>query len=260
MELRNKNIVLTGANGGIGQALALRLAAAGACVWLVGRSYSQLENLRLRMTHPERHTVFVLFEYSDEEIRLLSGCFHAGRCLDVLINNAGTCRFALLEEQSFADIREQLRINVEIPMILSRALIRNFSAEGTILNVGAILGELGYPGYSVYCAAEASLYRFSEALGRELASRKINVLYAAPRFIRSRHTSATVNARSAALGNQSDSPDEVARFITETLIRGKSRTRMGMMARLLVLINALCPALVDRALLKKLPLISRFLR
>ncbi|MEN4793365.1 SDR family oxidoreductase [Pantoea agglomerans] len=260
MELRNKNIVLTGANGGIGQALALRLAAAGACVWLVGRSYSKLENLRLRMPHPERHTVFVLFDYSDEEILLLSGCFQAGRCLDVLINNAGTSRFARLEDQSFADIRQQIRVNVEIPMILTRALIHKFSAGGTILNVGSVLGELGHPGYSVYCASKASLYRFSEALGRELASRKINVLYAAPRFTRTRLNSAAVNAINTALGNQSDSPEEVARFITDTLLRGDRRTRMGIMERFLVLINVLFPGLIDRALLKKLPLISRFLQ
>lgn len=260
MELLNKNIVLTGANGGIGQALALRLAAAGACVWLVGRSHSELEDLRHRMQDPERHTVFTLFDYSEEEILELSRCFRAGRRLDVLINNAGTSRFALLEQQSLAEIRDQLRINVEIPLILTRTLIHQFSAGATILNVGSILGELGHPGYSVYCASKAALYRFSEALGRELGATGINVLYAAPRATKTGLNSAAVNAMNAALGNKSDTPEDVARFITDTLIRRRRRARIGIMERLFVRINALFPALVDHALVRKLPVINRFLQ
>lgn len=260
MELRNKNVVLTGANGGIGQALALRLAAAGACVWLVGRNHSELENLRHRMQDPDRHTVFALFDYSDDEILSLGSCFEGGRQLDVLINNAGTSRFARLEQQSFADIREQLRVNVEIPLLLTRALIHQFSTGGTIVNVGSILGELGHPGYSVYCASKAALHRFSESLGRELAATGVKVLYAAPRATRTGLNSAAVNAMNAALGNQSDTPEEVARFITDTLIQGRRRARIGVMEGIFVRVNALFPALVDRALLKKLPVINRFLQ
>ncbi|MDF2041196.1 MULTISPECIES: SDR family oxidoreductase [unclassified Pantoea] len=260
MELRNKNIVLTGANGGIGQALALRLAAAGACVWLVGRSQSELETLRHRMQDPERHTVFALFDYSDEEILALSRCFQAERRIDVLINNAGTSRFARLVQQSPADIREQLRINVEIPMILTSTLLPSFNAGAIILNVGSILGELGHPGYSVYSASKAALYRFSEALGRELGASGIKVLYAAPRSAKTSLNSSAVNAMNAALGNKSDSPDEVARFITESLTQERLRARIGRMERIFVFINAVFPTLVDRALIKKLPVINRFLQ
>ncbi|KAA6044440.1 MULTISPECIES: SDR family oxidoreductase [Pantoea] len=260
MELLNKNIVLTGASGGIGQALAKRLALAGARLWLVGRNQPELNRLRLCMEHPERHTVFVVENYSDEEILSLSRCFHAGHRLDVLINNAGTSRFALLEQQSIADVREQLLVNVEIPLILTRALIHQFSAEGTILNVGSILGELGHPGYSVYCASKAALHRFSEALGRELSTTGIKVLYAAPRATQTGLNSAAVNAMNKALGNKSDSPEAVAQFITEALLQDRRRARMGGVERVFVRINALLPHLVDRALIKKLPLIKRFLQ
>ena len=260
MELRNKNIILTGASGGIGQALASRLAASGASLWLVGRNLAELEALRLRIQHPERHTVCAVADYSDDEILSLSGCFHAGKRLDVLINNAGTSRFALLEQHSFADIRDQLRANVEIPLLLTRALIHQFSAGGTILNVGSILGELGHPGYSVYCASKAALHRFSEALGRELSATGIQVLYVAPRSTQTALNSPAVNAMNRSLGNKSDAPETVAEFIIETLLRGRRRARIGAMERFFVRINAMFPGLVDRALLKKLPLITRFLR
>jgi len=260
VELLNKNIMLTGASGGIGQALAVRLAAAGSSLWLVGRNQAELEVLRRRLQYPERHTVCALNDYNDDEILALSHCFHAGQRLDVLINNAGTSRFALLEQHSFADVREQLRVNVEIPLVLTRALIHQFSAGGTILNVGSILGELGHPGYSVYCASKAALHRFSEALGRELSATGIHVIYAAPRATRTRLNSAAVNAMNKKLGNKSDSPEAVARFITETLIKGRRRARIGFQERIFVYVNALFPALVDNALAKKLPVIRRYLQ
>lgn len=72
--------------------------------------------------------------------------------------------------------------------------------------------------------------------------------------------SSAVNAMNAALGNKSDSPDEVARFITESLTQERLRARIGRMERIFVLINAVFPTLVDRALIKKLPVINRFLQ
>lgn len=259
MNLLNKNIVITGASGGIGQALAKQLAEQGARLWLVGRNRPQLHVLRASLAHSHRHMLFTVTDYTDEEIVALASCFHAGQRLDVLINNAGTSCFASLEHQTFTDIRAQLRANVEIPLLLTRSLIHHFGAQGTILNVGSVLGEIGHPGYSVYCASKAALHRFSEALSRELSTSGLSVLYVAPRATQTSLNSPAVTAMNKALGNKADTPEAVATKIVQALQRNRLRSRMGTMERVFVRLNAIFPALVDSALRKKMPLISRFL-
>lgn len=260
MNLHNKNIVLTGASGGIGQALALSLAQKGARLWLVGRNEAALTALCERLPHRAHHRVVVVNSYSDEEIQHLTETFWGSSRLDVLINNAGTSRFALFDEQSYSDIREQIRANVELPLLLTRALARQFNADGIILNVGSILGEIGHPGYSVYSATKAALHRFSEALGRELSSSGLSVLYVAPRATHTGFNSDSANALNHSLKNGVDSPEFVASKIILALEKQRKRLRLGLAERLFVKINALFPSLVDSALARKMSVINHFAR
>ncbi|MFK8260492.1 SDR family oxidoreductase [Erwinia sp. AnSW2-5] len=260
MNLQNKNILLTGASGGIGQALALALAEKGARLWLVGRDAVALNTLCARLPHSEHHSVVVVNHYSDEDIEDLTRLFWGNTRLDVLINNAGTNRFALLEEQSFSDIREQIRVNVELPLLLTRGLCHQFNAGGIILNIGSILGEIGHPGYSIYSATKAALHRFSEALGRELSLSGLSVLYVAPRATRTRFNTEAANALNASLGNGSDTAEYVAQKIILSLEKEHKRQRLGFVEKLFVKINALLPSIVDRALSKKMSVIDRYAR
>ena len=260
MNLHNKNVLLTGASGGIGQALALTLAEKGARLWLVGRNAAALTALCERLPHRAHHRIVVVQNYSDEEIQQLSETFWGSSRLDVLINNAGTSRFALFGEQSYSDIREQIRTNVELPLLLTRALARQFNADGIILNVGSILGEIGHPGYSVYSATKAALHRFSEALGRELCASGLSVLYVAPRATRTDFNSASANALNDSLKNGVDTPEFVAGKIVRALEKRRKRLRFGFAERLFVKINALFPALVDNALTRKMSVIHHFAR
>ena len=100
MKLEGKRILLTGASGGIGEALALELAAQGAHLLLHGRRASALERLRKELPHPERHqTVTADLGSPQERARLLQHpALDDG--LDVLINSAGCNQFAWLEDQS----------------------------------------------------------------------------------------------------------------------------------------------------------------
>lgn len=260
MDLRDKTVLLTGASGGIGQALAIELAQKGARLWLVGRNEQALHDLRLGLLHPERHHIVAMQTYSDDEVLSLASAIADGDRLDVLINNAGSSRFALFEHQSFDDIREQIRANIELPMLMTRALLGYFNAGGIVLNIGSIFGEIGHPAWSVYSATKAAIYRFSEALGRELQSGGIAVLYAAPRATETTLNSDSVYALNRQLGNQTDSPTSVARQIVHVLEKEQKRYRFGVAERLFVKINAWFPSLVDSALGKKLPVIQAFAR
>lgn len=194
MNLLNKTVLLTGASGGIGQALARELAHKGARLYLVGRNEKAMSLLKNAIPHPERHNIALMRSYSDEEILGLANSLSQNGGLDILINNAGSSRFALLEQQSFDDIREQIRTNIEIPALLTRALLDKMNRPGIVLNIGSIFGEIGHPAWSVYSATKAATHRFSEALGRELQGSGITVLYAAPRSTANRFTPLTRNS------------------------------------------------------------------
>ena len=152
MNLLNKTVLLTGASGGIGQALARELAHKGARLYLVGRNEKAMSLLKNAIPHPERHNIALMRSYSDEEILGLANSLSQNGGLDILINNAGSSRFALLEQQSFDDIREQIRTNIEIPALLTRALLDKMNRPGIVLNIGSIFGEIGHPAWSVYSA------------------------------------------------------------------------------------------------------------
>lgn len=258
MDLNNKSVLLTGASGGIGQALARELAQKGARLCLVGRNEQAMALLQHSLPHPERHSIALMRHYSDDEINALATLLARDGGLDVLINNAGTSRFALFEQQSFDDIREQIRTNIEIPALLTRALIQKMNKPGIVLNIGSIFGEIGHPAWSVYSATKAATHRFSEALGRELLGSGITVLYAAPRATETLLNSEHVYALNRKLGNSSDPPFVVAARIARLLETEQKRYRFGVMERLFVKINAWFPTVVDGVLGKKLPIIQEF--
>lgn len=260
MNLLNKTVLLTGASGGIGQALARELAQKGARLCLVGRNEQAMTLLQKNLPHPEKHSIALMLRYTDEEISALADRFLKEGGLDILINNAGSSRFALFEQQSFDDIREQIRTNIEIPALLTRALLDKMNTPGIVLNIGSIFGEIGHPAWSVYSATKAATHRFSEALGRELLGSGITVLYAAPRATETLLNSDHVYALNRKLGNTTDSPVYVAARIARLLEKEQKRYRFGMMERLFVKINAWFPTIVDGALGKKLPVIQEFAR
>lgn len=260
MDLTNKTVLLTGAGGGIGQALALALAKKGAKLCLVGRNEQAMQLLRQHLPHPEHHAIAVMQTYSDDEIGALASSFNMNGKLDILINNAGCSHFALFEQHSFEDIREQIRTNIEIPALLTRALLSEINPGGIVLNIGSIFGEIGHPAWSVYSATKAAIHRFSEALGRELQGSGISVLYAAPRATETSLNNEDVYALNRKLGNGMDSPGFVAARIIRLLETEQKRYRFGAMERLFVKLNAWFPAVVDGALGKKLPVIRAFAR
>ncbi|MGN5057483.1 SDR family oxidoreductase [Aeromonas caviae] len=260
MKLQGKLVLLTGASGGIGEALAQELAAQGAHLLLQGRKSTALERLRRELPHPERHQVVIAdLCLVTERARLLQHpALDEG--LDVLINNAGTNQFAWLEDQSAEQVERQLRLNVEAPIQLTRALLPRLRKPAVIMNIGANLGGVGHPGYSVYCASKFALHGFSEALGRELEGTGIRVLHFAPRTTRTRLDSEAAYAMNVALGTPIDSPFDVAEYAVIALCNESRRRWIGWPQRMMVRLNALCPWLVDRLSARRRPLIERYAR
>jgi short-subunit dehydrogenase len=179
--------------------------------------------------------------------------------LNLLINNAGAGDFAWLEGQSDAAIERIVETNVTAPMQLTRRLLPELARqrEAWIVNVGSIMGYLGYPGHAAYCASKFALRGFGEALRRELADGPVRVLYLAPRATRTAMNGAGVCALNAELGVAMDEPAAVARELLALLRRPSRERLLGMPERFFARLNQLLPGVVDRALRRQLPIIRR---
>ncbi|BCO12678.1 short chain dehydrogenase [Aeromonas hydrophila] len=253
-------MLLTGASGGIGEALAQELAAQGAHLLLHGRRASALERLRKELPHPERHQTVIADLGSPQERAKLLQHPALDEGLDVLINNAGCNQFAWLEDQSSEQVERQLLLNVEAPIQLTRMLLPRLRKPAVIMNVGSSFGAIGYAGYSVYCASKFALRGFSEALGRELEGTGIQVLHFAPRATRTRLNSEAAYEMNAELGTHTDSPQDVAEEAVIALCNETRRSWLGWPEKLFVRLNGLLPGLVDWALAKQKPIIERYAR
>ena len=144
--------------------------------------------------------------------------------------------------------------------LVARFLPRLQSAgEAWIINVGSILGYLGYPGHTAYSASKFALRGFSEALRRELADGPVRVLHLAPRAARTPMNPAALCALNAELGVAMDDPAVVATQLMRLLERPAAERLLGMPEKLFARINQFAPWLVDRALARQLPVIRRHL-
>lgn len=265
MNLHHKTIVLTGAAGGIGAALAEALAEAGARLILVGRREAPLQRLRDRLPATAHgHGVLALDLSRETDIaELVRFCRDLPGGIDGLINNAGTSEFALVEDSDATAMRNIMALNLWAPMTLCQQLLPLLQTrpQAVIVNIGSVLGAIGHPGFAAYGASKAGLARFSEALRRELADTSIHLLHFNPRATDTPMNDRAVTALNAALGTRTDAPAVVAAAIVRRLTRDRfGEVSFGWPESLFVRINALLPKRVDRDFLGKLPVIRRYAR
>lgn len=256
MDLAGKRIILTGAAGGIGQAFAARLAAAGAQLLLVSRSEDALEALGERLPGCGHEVVAVDLATAAGRMALVAA---AGDAVDGLVNNAGVSFFGLLGDQTEEQLRQTLELNLLVPMLLVRDLLPALQARGgTIVNVGSAFGSIGFPGFAAYSSSKFGLRGFTEALRRELAGSGVEVKYLAPRATATQMNSVAVQAMNNELGTVMDPPERVAAELMALLARGNGVRFVGWPERLFIKLNSVLPAVVDKALLRQLPVVRRY--
>jgi short-subunit dehydrogenase len=243
-------VLLTGATGGIGQALVDALAGAGARLLLTARSQETLAQVARPLlasgarvaTHPADITL------PGDRAQLVRWAADSG--VNVLINNAGAPCFGEFEALGEALIARVLLTNLVAPMQLTQALLPTLRArrEARVLNIGSALGRLGLPGYAVYSASKFGLRGFSESLRRELAGTAVLVQYLGPRTTRTAFNDERVDAYNRAVGSTADAPERVARAALE-LLQGRAAERfIGFPESLAVRVNGLAPHWIDGAL------------
>lgn len=260
MQIADCRALMTGASGGIGQALVARLAQGGARLLLVGRQLAVLEDLAQRFPAQIELVCADITEASGREAVLAAARRFGG--LNSLINAAGVNRFSLLEAHDEADIAALIGLNLTATVQLTHRLLPLLRQQerALLVTLGSTFGSIGYPGYSAYCASKFALRGFAEALRRELADTGIKVLYIAPRATRTPMNSAQVVAMNEALNVAMDDPLAVAEQIVQALVGERQELYLGWPEKLFVRLNSLLPRVVDQALRKQLPIIQRFAR
>lgn len=257
MQLHEARVVLTGASGGIGLAIASALCVAGARVLAVARHQEAL--LPLLERYPQNLCwVAADLTFLSDRRKVLAAADAIGG-INLLINAAGVNHFAMLEQLDDSDINAMLAVNISAPICLTKMLLPQLKQADSamVVNVGSTYGSIGYPGYASYCASKFALRGFSEALRRELADTRVSVLYVAPRATRTSMNSAAAQALNDALKASVDDPQTVASAVMHAIAGDRRDLYLGWPERFFIRLNNLLPHLVDRGLRKQLPLIRR---
>ncbi len=263
MNISSLRVLVTGASGGIGRAVAAELLRRGASVLLVGRDGDALQSAVAGLGGRSERLDFVAGDLTSEIDRAgvcRSAVAWRGNGINALVNNAGIAGFGTFEETSDAELAAMFAINAAAPMQLCRALLPHLRQQpaATILNVGSVFGSIGYPGFAAYSATKFALRGFTEALRRELADTTVRVQYLAPRATRTAMNPVAVERMNLTLGVAMDAPERVARAACDMLEQGRRDAVIGWPEKLFVRINALWPRVVDGSLRKQLPVIRRY--
>ncbi|TML13534.1 MAG: 3-oxoacyl-[acyl-carrier-protein] reductase [Actinobacteria bacterium] len=182
--MEGKTALVTGGSRGIGRAIAVELAHAGADVTLSYRSGKD----EAKEVAKEAGARAVEADVSDpEQARAL---IDAAGELDVLVNNAGITRDGLLARMSDEDWRVVIETNLSGTFHTCRAAVRGMMKRraGSIVNVSSIVGLHGNPGQTNYSASKAGIIGFTKALARELGNRGVRANVVAPGYIDTRLT------------------------------------------------------------------------
>jgi short-subunit dehydrogenase len=184
VELQGKRVLLSGATGGLGRAIARALADEGAALVLSSRKREELGELARSLPGGARRHKSIVADLSKQGApeKLVRD---AGD-LDVLVANAALPGTGKVDQVAKSELTSTLRVNLEAPMLMAREAIPGLveKGEGQIVFIGSLNGKAATPVTSIYCATKFGLRGFALALREDLHPKGIGVSYVMPGFIR----------------------------------------------------------------------------
>jgi 3-oxoacyl-[acyl-carrier protein] reductase len=219
-DLTGKGALVTGASGGIGEAIARALHAQGAAVAISGTRAPVLEKLAGDLAGNGESNVHVLpcdlSKPADIEA-LVPAAESALGHLDILVNNAGITRDNLAMRMKDEEWDSVIAVNLSAAFRLARACLRPMMKRrfGRIISISSVVGVTGNAGQANYAAAKAGMIGMTKALAQEVASRSITVNCVAPGFIETAMTGALDDRQRAQIltsvpAGRLGRPDEIA--------------------------------------------------
>jgi len=187
--LKQNNIVVTGATGGIGNSIIEKLYNAGANILATGTKNEKLEELKKKFQNIQTIKFDIsqtenLENFIDDATKKLEGK------LDCLVNNAGVTQDNLAIRMSIEEWKKVIEINLTSTFLISKFAIKKMlkNKKGKIINITSVVGHTGNLGQTNYTASKAGIVAMSKSLAIEYAKKNINVNCISPGFIKTAMT------------------------------------------------------------------------
>jgi short-subunit dehydrogenase len=218
VKIDGKRVLLTGATGGLGRAIAEALAGAGATLALSSRKAEELTELSGGLAGAEHRVVVADLALDGSADRLVA---EAGD-VDILVANAGLPATGKIDDFSEQEISRAVRVNLEAPMRMARLLVPAMleRGEGHLVFVASLAGKAPAPRSSVYNATKFGLRGFALGLRCDLAGTGVGVSLVAPGFVRDAGMFADAGAKPPP-GLGTTSPGKVAAAVVRAITRDK---------------------------------------
>ncbi len=215
-DLTGRKALVTGATGGIGEAIARALHGAGATVVISGTRTEKLDALAGDLGERAIAAPCDLSDRAAVKALAKTAVEQAGG-MDILVNNAGLTRDGLAMRMKEEDWDKVLEVNLTAGFLLSQAMLRTMMKQrhGRIISITSIVGAAGNPGQANYAASKAGVTGMSKSLAQEVATRGITVNCVAPGFIATAMTDALDDRQRETLLSgipmgRMGSPDDIA--------------------------------------------------
>ena len=215
-DLTGKNVLVTGASGGIGGEIARRLHASGASVGVSGTRLEPLKALAADLGE-RAHVLACNLSDTAAITELPKQASEAMGSVDILVNNAGITRDNLFMRMSQDEWQSVLDVNLTATMLLCKGVLRGMMKArwGRIVNISSVVGTTGNPGQANYAASKAGMVGMSKSLAYEVASRGITVNAIAPGFIETAMTANLKDSQKEAIlssipSGRMGAPNEIA--------------------------------------------------
>ena len=189
INLKNKNIIVTGASGGIGNSIVKKLSEAGANILASGTKVEKLKELKTNFDKIKVMDFNIsqsekIEEFVEEATKTLGGSLHG------IINNAGITQDNLAIRMSLDEWKKVIDVNLTSTFLLSKFAIKKMlkNKYGKIINITSVVGHTGNLGQANYTASKAGIIAMSKSLAIEYAKKNININCISPGFIKTAMT------------------------------------------------------------------------
>ena len=189
INLKNKNIIVTGASGGIGNSIVKKFNESGANILASGTKIEKLEELKSKFSNL-KFLNLIFLKLIKLKILLKMQQRNLEETLDCIVNNAGITQDNLAIRMSLDEWKKVIDINLTSTFLLSKFAIKKMlkNKSGKIINITSVVGHTGNLGQANYTASKAGIVAMSKSLALEYAKKNINVNCISPGFIKTAMT------------------------------------------------------------------------
>ena len=188
-EIAKKNIIVTGASGGIGNSIVEKLSKNGANILATGTKKEKLDELKSKFKNL-KVLIFDISQNDKIEEFIENATNELGGNLDCIVNNAGITQDNLAIRMNFEEWKKVIDINLSSTFLLSKYSIKKMlkNKKGKVINITSVVGHTGNLGQANYTAAKAGIIAMSKTLAIEYARKNININCISPGFIKTAMT------------------------------------------------------------------------